>query len=628
MHAETPHPPATPCPPRRGPRMDAAARLVLGAALTGLALLTAIAVGRAALSPGGGPGGRLASGPGQPAPTAAVPPAGTPRNADRLLEDAEFVFGAAAWAFDSAGALERAGSPLAGATEPFRGRPAAAGEIVNRVALEHSLDPRTLVALLAMDGVPAGSGIRTTVEQAASWLDDGYYGLKYRGERQVRFAGGSSAPGPLEAGAAHFAVARYLALGTTPEAWRSRRAAFAETYERLFGSSDVAVPATVPTGMAQPPLLLPWPEGETWHYTGGPHGGWGVATAWAAVDFAPPTLVGCAAAPEWVVASAPGVVAHAADGLVLLDLDGDGNPGTGWVVAYLHIAAQDRVRPGAALQAGDRIGHPSCEGGRSSGAHVHLGRRLDGEWVPATGGPAPLVLSDWTFGGGTVEYDGAMARAGEATRLPVAGSVKGRTGVASDNGPARRTALAASWAALAPVGAVGAVSALRTAAPAPPEPGAARGTGAGGATGGTIAVTIALGARAVHDTPLIVGLARAADPTVVVMARTDPSGATGPIALPPLASGTYTLTVRAPGFAPAQVFGIAYAGGDIEADLAGGGHTPLRPGDVNGDDVIDLGDVRAWLTDRSRGRARSDVDGNGRVEWADLALVWQSRTRQ
>jgi hypothetical protein len=34
----------------------------------------------------------------------------------------------------------------------------------------------------------------------------------------------------------------------------------------------------------------------------------------------------------------------------------------------------------------DRVGHPSCEGGSSSGIHIHIARKFNGEWVLADGG--------------------------------------------------------------------------------------------------------------------------------------------------------------------------------------------------------------------------------------------------
>jgi len=112
---------------------------------------------------------------------------------------------------------------------------------------------------------------------------------------------------------------------------------------------------------------------------------------------------------EWVVAVADGLIVRAGDGAVIQDLDGDGNEGTGWVVLYMHIETRDRVEPGTYLKAGEKVGHPSCEGGVSSGTHVHLARKYNGEWIPADQ-DIPFNLDGWISSGSGQLYDGYMTR--------------------------------------------------------------------------------------------------------------------------------------------------------------------------------------------------------------------------
>ena len=76
------------------------------------------------------------------------------------------------------------------------------------------------------------------------------------------------------------------------------------------------------------------------------------------------------------------------------DLSGDGIEQTGWSVFYMHIESRDRMQPKTYVYAGDRIGHPSCEGGVSNGTHVHLARKYNGEWIPADG-ITPFELDGW-----------------------------------------------------------------------------------------------------------------------------------------------------------------------------------------------------------------------------------------
>jgi hypothetical protein len=104
-------------------------------------------------------------------------------------------------------------------------------------------------------------------------------------------------------------------------------------------------------------------------------------------------------------------VVRADQGEVILDLDGDGLEQTGWVILYMHIESRDRVRAGDVLQAGDRIGHPSCEGGVSNGTHVHIARRYNGEWIPADG-EIPFNLGGWVSAGYGMEYNGTLTRDG------------------------------------------------------------------------------------------------------------------------------------------------------------------------------------------------------------------------
>ena len=49
---------------------------------------------------------------------------------------------------------------------------------------------------------------------------------------------------------------------------------------------------------------------------------------------------------QFAVAVADGVVARIDPGTVMLDLDGDGDERTGWVILYLHVAEEGRVKLG------------------------------------------------------------------------------------------------------------------------------------------------------------------------------------------------------------------------------------------------------------------------------------------
>jgi LasA protease len=67
------------------------------------------------------------------------------------------------------------------------------------------------------------------------------------------------------------------------------------------------------------------------------------------------------------------------------------------------------VGVGKQLRLDDLIGHPSCEGGFSTGTHVHLARKYNGEWIEADG-PLPFVLSGWVAKAGSRQYSGSLVK--------------------------------------------------------------------------------------------------------------------------------------------------------------------------------------------------------------------------
>ena len=97
----------------------------------------------------------------------------------------------------------------------------------------------------------------------------------------------------------------------------------------------------------------------------------------------------------------------------LLDLDGDGYEQTGWSILYLHVATRGRVEEGAHVSIGDRIGHPSCEGGMANANHLHIARRYNGVWIPAADPKVPFTMDGLVAYGSEVEYDGHLTGNGQ-----------------------------------------------------------------------------------------------------------------------------------------------------------------------------------------------------------------------
>ncbi|MDY6875384.1 MAG: LysM peptidoglycan-binding domain-containing protein [Chloroflexota bacterium] len=356
----------------------------------------------------------------------------------KLVPDSELVYGPAYIHFDLEGFVAGQGGYLTDYAEEVEGHLLTGAEIVQLVSWRFGVGPRVLLALLELqagwvtDPQPAAGtlvyplghvqeyheGLFQQLGGAAVWLNEGYYGWKRGDSVTVRLTDGSRAaiaPG-LNPGTA--GVQNCLAeLSITWDEWLALTGpdGFLAVYESLFGNPFAyAVHPLLPPDLVQPELRLPWESGHTWYFTGGPHGGWGSGSGRAALDFVPgDEALGCAPATEWVTASAPGLVLRSENGEVWVDLDGDGFEQSGWVLLYLHIHAKDRVEPGTYLQRGQRIGHPSCEGGASDATHLHFARRYNGEWIPAGSGSVPMVLSGWTANEDVMPYDGTLTRGDE-----------------------------------------------------------------------------------------------------------------------------------------------------------------------------------------------------------------------
>ena len=63
------------------------------------------------------------------------------------------------------------------------------------------------------------------------------------------------------------------------------------------------------------------------------------------------------------------------------------------------------------VKQGDPVGWPSCEGGRTTGTHIHLARKYNGEWIPADG-PIAFTLDGGAARNGSEAYAGTLAKGG------------------------------------------------------------------------------------------------------------------------------------------------------------------------------------------------------------------------
>ena len=358
-----------------------------------------------------------------------------PGPAVKLIPDSELVYGPLNGSFDVAAFIKSKGGYLAGYTQDVNGETLDAAQVVQLIAQDYSVNPRLLLAVLeyrsgwvtnphpdpTLGETPFGFndgwyvGLYRQLAWASIQLNSGFYRWRTASVTDWVVGDGSVVPIDPTINAGTAGVQNFFAHLDDYSTWLKDVApgGFFDTYSLLFGNPfDKAIEPLVPTSLTQPKLLLPFGPGEIWAFTGGPHLAWDAGTPFGAMDFAPPgEALGCVESDAWVTAVADGLVTRTGTGVVILDLDGDGNEGTGWVILYMHIESRDRVQPGTFLHAGDRVGHPSCEGGVSSGTHVHMARKFNGVWMPADG-PVPFVLSGWVASGTGEEYVGTLTRNG------------------------------------------------------------------------------------------------------------------------------------------------------------------------------------------------------------------------
>ena len=354
----------------------------------------------------------------------------------QILPNSQFVNGPSAIDFDTAEFLSNYDTWLHNINVYVDGRTISGVESIDYIAYSYSVHPKVLLTLLEYqahvlsdsyldDGEdaylldfidPLKQGYSSQINQAAALLNEGYYlyqnGLLYEFDRPNGYI---ERPDPAQnAGTVAFQYYFSIMLSSDKQYQKAiGPEGFAKTYQDLFGDpwaeEDTPIYAA---NVKQPDMKLPFSEGEIWNFTGAPHSIWGTGEPFGALDFAPPLSGGggCVNTDRQAVAVADGVIARTDVGYLMLDLDGDGDERTGWNVFYFHI--KDKVPTGTIVKLGDFLGYPSCEGGRSTGTHIHIARKYNGEWINAAG-TLPFNMEDWIPNNNVGSaYAGTMTRFG------------------------------------------------------------------------------------------------------------------------------------------------------------------------------------------------------------------------
>jgi LasA protease len=353
-----------------------------------------------------------------------------------IIPDSEVIFSPSVAGFDIRSFVNQAGGYLSGYSTIIDDVELSGIEIIERVAIDNSTNPRMLLALLEFRSVwvyqaqpdpgkinyplglyvPGQTGLYKELTLVAKLLNMGYYGWRSGELNEITFRDNKKMLLDQEFNAGSVALLYLFSRlynSTEFESALTGNDHFLLLYQDMFGDPwerAKEVEPVIPDGLVQPDLELPFLPGEAWSFTGGPHSSWGTGTPRGALDFAPVTgEPACAVSRAWVTASAAGVVTRSERNLIALDLDGDGFEGTGWVLIYYHIADKDRLPAGSRVEVDDFLGHPSCEGGQATGTHVHIARKFNGEWLPADGNH-PFVMSGWQAVEGIRAYEGFLVK--------------------------------------------------------------------------------------------------------------------------------------------------------------------------------------------------------------------------
>ena len=365
-----------------------------------------------------------------------LPTSGPALQNPQLLPDSELVYSPSNVGFNLAGFIQDAGGYLSAYTETVDGEELSGAATIQRVATDLSVNPRLLLALLefrshwvlgepsdsaAVDHpigfyVPGRSGLYQEIMITATQLNVAYYGWRQGTSSEIEYKDGGKASLDPGLNAGSVALQHVLATLYREEDWTEAlygAQGVLPLYQEMFGDPwqrAAGVEPLFPPDLAQPALELPFPPGERWSLTAGPHPSWNAGTPRGALDFSPVTGEAvCAVSRLWVTASAEGVIARSGNHTIVLDLDGDGYEQTGWALVYFHLAGPDMAPAGLQVELDYPLGHPSCEGGRATGKHVHMARKYNGEWLPADG-PIPFVLSGWQAHADERNYYGTLVK--------------------------------------------------------------------------------------------------------------------------------------------------------------------------------------------------------------------------
>ena len=271
----------------------------------------------------------------------------------QIIPDSQFINGPAGVGFDTTEFAAMHNGWINRYQEYALGENRSGPELVDLVAQNYSISPRLLLAVseylsgaLTNPALPETSqdypfGYRDSLNPgyygqliwAANLLNDGYY--KWRAGELLEFElanGTLERPDPWQ-NAATVALQNLFRQIMSADQYNQAVSptGFGATWTKFFGNPWTDDQPHIPGSLVQPGFILPFPAGEIWAYTGGPHTAWGSGAPFSAIDFAPRSdISGCYQSNAWATAMADGLVTRLRDqgfdALVVGDADQEREP--------------------------------------------------------------------------------------------------------------------------------------------------------------------------------------------------------------------------------------------------------------------------------------------------------------
>lgn len=162
----------------------------------------------------------------------------------------------------------------------------------------------------------------------------------------------------------------------------------------------------VPLWNSAAQLGLPWPTGQAWKLTGGPHRNDSQTShIWSSLDFQGPNRSGT------VASAREGVVRRSSACPNFIRVD----HADGWQTGYYHLI-NERVQDGQWVNRWDLLGDISTAsgcGGYATGPHVHFSLRRNNQKMSIVGHD----LGGWEVHAGAQPYEGYLIRVCDGTRV-------------------------------------------------------------------------------------------------------------------------------------------------------------------------------------------------------------------